>query len=248
MHNDLHVDRRRALGTLGILGPAAILAGTASGQPEQDGRPLIDLGWNESKGEYSLPDLPYAYDALEPHIDQRTMRIHHDKHHAGYVKGLNSALAALAEARASGDASLVQHWTQKAAFHGSGHVNHTLFWLTMSPSGGGRPSGDLARAIDRDFGSFDQFSWQFQAAAKSVEGSGWGWLVFEPIARRLMVLQMENQQKLLMTGVMPLLGVDVWEHAYYLKYQNDRGSYVSAFMNLINWPFVQQHFAAAARR
>lgn len=244
MDNTTTVDRRSALGAMALLGPGAVLAAAARGgaQPEP-GDDMLALGWDESAGEYVLPPLPYAYDALEPHIDEQTMRIHHDKHHAGYVKGLNAALKALAAAREAGDASLVQHLTRQVSFHGGGHVNHTLFWMGMSPTGGGEPGGPLGAAIDRDFGSFAKFRWQFQAAATAVEGSGWGWLALEPIARRLVVLQGENQQKLLMTGVVPLLGIDVWEHAYYLKYQNRRADYVAAFMQVINWGHVQGLFA-----
>ncbi|MDQ7014655.1 MAG: superoxide dismutase [Planctomycetota bacterium] len=242
------VDRRAAIGAMAMLGSGLAFAGVATaGQPEADDS-LISIGYDKATGEYVLPPLPYDYDALEPHLDAQTMRIHHDKHHAGYVRGLNAALAALAEARASGDASLIQHWTKKVSFHGSGHVNHTLFWLGMAPpsrGGGGEPSGKLADAIVRDFGGFDKFSWQFQAAAKSVEGSGWGWLVHEPISGRLTVLQVENQQKLLMTGCVPLLGIDVWEHAYYLKYQNRRSDYVAAFMHVINWGHVERLYERA---
>lgn len=237
------INRRTAMGTLAMLGAGAGIAPLAAAAQPEMGGPLIDVGWDAEQGKYVLPPLPYDYNALEPHIDAQTMRIHHDKHHQGYVNGLNSALEALAEARTSGDAKYVQYWTRKVSFHGSGHVNHTLFWLAMAPAGrggGGQPQGALAQAIQRDFGSFDKFSWQFQSAAKTVEASGWAWLVFEPIAGQLTVLQVENQQKLLMTGVVPLLGIDVWEHAYYLKYQNRRAEYVSAFMNVINWPFVQK--------
>ncbi|QKK10138.1 MAG: superoxide dismutase [Planctomycetota bacterium] len=227
---------------MALIGSGLAFAGAASaGQPENDS--FLPIGWDAEASEYVLPKLPYAFDALEPHLDAQTMQIHHGKHHAGYVRGLNAALAALAEARASGDASLVQYWSRKVSFHGSGHVNHTLFWLGMAPAGkggGGQPSGPLAEAINRDFGGFDKFSWQFQAAARSVEGSGWGWLVHEPISGRLTVVQVENQQKLLMTGCVPLLGIDVWEHAYYLKYQNRRADYVAAFMNVINWGHVQR--------
>ncbi|MFG0260453.1 MAG: superoxide dismutase [Phycisphaerales bacterium JB041] len=242
MNQNEQVDRRAAMGAMALIGSGLAFAGAAgAGQPE--GESFLPIGWDAAKGEYALPPLPYAYDALEPHLDAQTMRIHHEKHHAGYVRGLNAALAALAAARESGDASLMQHWSRQVSFHGSGHVNHTLFWLGMAPAGrggGGQPSGSLAEAISRDFGGFDKFSWQFQAAAKSVEGSGWGWLVHEPISGRLRVVQVENQQKLLMTGCVPLLGIDVWEHAYYLKYQNRRADYVAAFMNVINWGHVQR--------
>lgn len=241
-HQASGVDRRAALGALAALGAGAGLAGWAkAGQPEAGPGSLISVGWDEEKGEYVLPPLPYEPNALEPHIDAQTMRIHHGRHHQGYVNGLNNALKALAEARAGGDASLIQHLSRQVSFHGSGHINHSLFWLGMAPAGrggGGRPTGNLASAIQRDFGSFDGFSWQFQAAARSVEGSGWAWLVHDPISGRLTVVQMENQQKLLVTGSVPLLGIDVWEHAYYLKYQNRRADYVAAFMNVINWAFV----------
>jgi Fe-Mn family superoxide dismutase len=244
--------RRAALTSLGAIGVAALAAPTLGQTPAERAHGLSaeQMGWDPEKGEYVLPPLPYAYDALEPYIDARTMEIHHDKHHAGYVRGLNSSLANLAAIRAGeGDPSLVQHWTQKLAFHGSGHVNHTIFWLTMAPEGsggGGTPSGALADAINRDFGSFDKFSAQFKGAAGSVEGSGWAWLVYEHIAGRLLILQAENQQKMASMGVMPLLGVDVWEHAYYLKYQNRRADYVKAFMNVINWDRVGGLYSMAS--
>lgn len=242
MNQNEQVDRRAAMGAMALIGSGLAFAGAANaGQPESNS--FLPIGWDAEAGEYALPPLPYSYEALEPHLDAQTMRIHHEKHHAGYVRGLNAALKALEAARASGDASLMQHWSKQVSFHGSGHVNHTLFWLGMAPAGkggGGKPAGALADAINRDFGGFDQFSWHFQAAAKSVEGSGWGWLVHEPISGRLAVVQMENQQKLLMTGCVPLLGIDVWEHAYYLKYQNRRADYVAAFMNVINWGHVQR--------
>lgn len=249
--------RREAIGAISLLGVAAI-AGPACAQMSGGKREgaganrgaltAAELGFDSEKGEYVVPALPYAYDALEPDIDAQTMKIHHDKHHAGYVRGLNRALGKLAQIRASGDASLIKHWSRELAFHGSGHVNHTLFWMTMAPiesGGGGRPSGALAQAIDRDFGSFDSFSAQFQAAAKAVEGSGWGWLAHEPVADKLLVMQGEKQQNMLMTGVTPILGVDVWEHAYYLRYQNRRGDYLKAFMNVINWPMVKRLYDRA---
>jgi len=209
------------------------------------------LGYDPASGRYTLPDLPYAPDALEPHIDAETMRIHHGKHHAGYVRGLNTALDKLAEIRAgTGDASLIKHWSRELSFHGSGHVNHTLFWLCMAPTdraAGMKPTGGLAEAIDRDFGGFDAFKTHFAAASRFVEGSGWGWLGWEPFARKLLVMQGEKQQNLDITGTIPLMGVDVWEHAYYLRYQNRRGDYVAAFMNVINWDWVSRRFEAIAR-
>lgn len=207
------------------------------------------LGWDDRLKGYSLPPLPYAPNALEPHIDERTMLIHHGKHHAGYVRGLNRALEMLHKLRwEDADAALIQHWERQLSFHAGGHINHTLFWNGMAPpnnGGGGRPTGALATQIERDFGSFDKMLWQFKAASASVEGSGWGWLVWEPIGRRLMITQMENQQKMLFAGAVPLLGVDVWEHAYYLRYQNKRKDYLDAFTNVINWPEVMRRFDRA---
>jgi len=237
------ISRRSALGALGALGATPFLAASAA-VAQQSG----SLGWDEAAERYSLPGLPYAYDALEPAIDQETMRIHHTKHHAAYVQGLNNALDELAKAREKGDMALVKHWTQAVSFNGSGHVNHTLFWFGMKPrndGGGGRPEGHLLETIDRDFGSFDKFTAQFKAASNQVEGAGWGWLVYEPVGRQLLVLQAEKQQNLTIWGVVPLLGCDVWEHAYYLKYQNRRSEYVDAFMDVIDWTEIARRFDVA---
>lgn len=192
---------------------------------------------------YELPPLPYAYNALEPHIDEQTMRLHHDKHHLAYVNGLNSALEKLEAARASGDLALVKHLSREAAFHGSGHFLHSIFWPNMAApgsGGGGEPTGALADQISRDFGSFAAFKAHFSAAANQVEGSGWALLVWEPLAGQLEILQSEKHQNLTQWGVRPLLVLDVWEHAYYLKYQNNRGAYVEAWWNVVNWADVAQ--------
>ncbi len=197
---------------------------------------------------YELPPLPYAYDALEPYIDEQTMRLHHDKHHQGYVNGLNKALEKLAAAREAGDFALVKHLSREAAFHGSGHLLHSIFWPNMAPpgqGGGGEPQGELAEQIAQDFGSFAAFQAHFSAAAKAVEGSGWGLLVWEPNAGQLEVLQAEKHHNLTQWGVVPLLVLDVWEHAYYLKYQNNRGAYVEAWWNVVNWADVAERFRAA---
>jgi Fe-Mn family superoxide dismutase len=252
-------NRRDALTALGALGLGAVAnavaqpAGTpAPAAPTAGASPLSlqDLGWDAAKGEYTLPPLPYPKDALEPHLDAQTMEIHHGKHHKAYVDGLNKALKALADVRAgTGDAGLVKHWSREVSFHGSGHVNHSLFWRMMAPTttgGGGKPSGTLGEAIARDFGSFEAFVTHFKAAANQVEGSGWAWLVYEPIAKRLLVIQGEKQQNLMLTGVFPVLGIDVWEHAYYLKYQNKRADYVAAFLNVINWSYCQKLFDRAS--
>ena len=195
-------------------------------------------------GKYVLPPLPYPYNALEPAIDEQTMRLHHDKHHLSYVNGLNTALDNLATARQKNDFGLVKHWERELAFHGSGHFLHTLFWVNMAPRAGGSPSGALAKAMERDFGSFKAFQAHFSAASKAVEASGWGILAYEPHARKLIVSQAEKHQNLTEWGVIPLLVLDVWVHAYYLKYQNDRGAYVDNWWSVVNWPYVQRRYDA----
>jgi Fe-Mn family superoxide dismutase len=220
---------------------AALASAPAAARPPTAPDLAARFGWNAATGEYTLPPLPYPADALEPHLDTATMEIHHGKHHAAYVAGLNKAMAELRKSREAGDFALVKHWSRELAFHGGGHINHCLFWMTMAPAGaggGGEPTGALAEAIARDFGSFDGFTRQFHAAAVAVEGAGWAWLVHDHISRRLMVQQMEKQQDMLLTAATPLLGCDVWEHAYYLRYQNRRAEYVKAWFNVINWPAV----------
>lgn len=243
----IEMNRRSVLAGLGALG-AATVASPAFAAPGR-AKLATDLGgYDAAKGEFVLPPLPYAKDALEPHIDAQTMEIHHGKHHAGYVAGLNKALKELANVRAGGDAALVKHWSREVSFHGSGHVNHTLFWHMMAPTGkggGGQPSGTLAKAIERDFGGIDKFTAQFKAAAAQVEGSGWAWLAVEPLSKTLVVIQEEKQQDMMLTGAHPVLGVDVWEHAYYLKYQNKRAGYIDAWMNVANWGFAQELFDRA---
>ncbi|MCA1901388.1 MAG: superoxide dismutase [Candidatus Hydrogenedens sp.] len=210
------------------------------------GAPVFAQIGNGSR-EHKLPELPYAYDALEPYIDARTMELHHSKHHAGYVKGLNTAEKALEEARSKNDFTLIQHWSKQAAFHGGGHFLHSMFWKVMaSPGngGGGKPSGELLELIERDFGSYDTFQNQFSSAANAVEGGGWALLHYRPADGRLIVLQAENQHKLTSWGTFPILGIDVWEHAYYLKYQNNRAEYVKAWWNVVNWSQVQKNLEA----
>jgi Fe-Mn family superoxide dismutase len=194
---------------------------------------------------YELPELPYDYDALEPTIDERIMELHHDKHHQGYVNGANAALEQLAEMRESGDFSDVKAVKRSLSFNLSGHVNHSVFWENMSPDGGGEPGGDLADAIESDFGSFDGFKQDFAAAAKGVEGSGWGMLVHDPVADQLMVIQAENHNNRAVQGSTPLLVLDVWEHAYYLQYENNRGEYVDNFWDVVDWDDVAERYDQA---
>ena len=174
-----------------------------------------------------LPELPYDYNALEPYYDEQTVRLHHDIHHKGYVDGLNTAEAKLKEARENGDYSLVKHWEKELAFHGSGHILHKIFWENMKPNGGGAPSGEVSEKINESFGSFKAFKDQFTKAAVAVEGSGWCALVWNNIFNKLEILQIEKHQNLTQWGSTPILVVDVWEHAYYLKYQNKRADFVN---------------------
>ncbi len=242
-----NVDRRSALAALSLGSLAGIAACSTPGQRGQGFVAPPLPGFDSATGRFSLPPLPYDVAALEPHIDAQTMSIHHGKHHQGYVNGLNKALDELDKARASGDFGLIKHWSREVSFHGGGHINHTLFWLGMAPAGkggGGQPGGALAQAIQRDFGSFDGFAAQFKAASNAVEGSGWGWLVREPSSNRLMIVQVEKQQDMMPAGWQPILGIDVWEHAYYIKYQNRRADYVNAFFNVINWSRAEELFGA----
>jgi Fe-Mn family superoxide dismutase len=196
---------------------------------------------------HELPPLPYPYNALEPHIDEQTMKLHHDKHHLAYVNGLNTAEAKLDEARKNGDFSLVKHWEREAAFHGAGHFLHCIFWSNMSPNGGGQPTGELLSAITARFGSFEAFMKQFKAAGAAVEGSGWVILVYNLMTHSLDILTAEKHQDLSQWVTVPLLACDVWEHAYYLKYQNNRGAYLEGFEKVINWNDVTERFKSCKR-
>lgn len=185
-----------------------------------------------------LPDLLYSYDALEPHLDAKTLEIHHQKHHQAYVDGFNEVEAKLKKAREAGDKASIPALEAKLAFHAGGHVNHTLFWANMAPAGqggGGVATGPLADAILREFGSFDTFKAQFTATANGIEGNGWAWLVYQPLLARLEIAPIMNHENQLVLGSVPLLGVDVWEHAYYLKFQNRRPEFVEAFWKVANW-------------
>ncbi len=198
--------------------------------------------------EFTLPKLPYAYDALEPYYDKETLEIHHTKHHAGYVKGLNNAMAKLAESREIGDYSLIKHWEREQAFHGAGHLLHSLFWENMRPgSEGNKASGDLLTAIEKNFGSWDAFVAQFKAATAAVEGSGWGVLAKCPHGS-LHIMSVENHQKVFVPGFKPIMVCDVWEHAYYLKYQNKRGEWIDNFMKLINWDKVAEKYSCCKKK
>ena len=200
---------------------------------------------------HTLPSLPYAFDALEPHVDARTMEIHHGKHHAGYVAKLNAALEGHSDLASKSIEDLLRGMQSAPASiqgalrnNGGGHANHSLFWSIMSPNGGGTPSGALASAMNAAFGSFDTFKSAFSDAAGTRFGSGWAWLVVDGKGS-LKVYSTANQDSPYMAGHTPILGLDVWEHAYYLNYQNRRPDYVGAFWNLVNWDTVAANFEAA---
>ncbi|MBE3570658.1 MAG: superoxide dismutase [Bacillales bacterium] len=199
---------------------------------------------------FELPKLPYAYDALEPHIDAKTMEIHHTKHHNTYVTKLNDALKGNDELLSKSVEEVIsnldavpENVRTAVRNNGGGHANHSLFWTILSPNGGGEPSGELANAINQKFGSFEKFKEEFSAAAANRFGSGWAWLVVNN--GQLEVISMPNQDNPLMEGKTPILGLDVWEHAYYLKYQNRRPDYIQAFWNVVNWDEVAKRYSAA---
>ena len=194
---------------------------------------------------YTLPDLPYDYAALEPHISAQIMELHHDKHHANYVAGANTALEKLEAARESGDQGAINLWEKNLAFNLGGHVNHSIFWTNMTPDGQGRPEGELASAVDEYFGSFEKFQGQFAAAALGLQGSGWGVLAFDTVAQRLVTFQLFDQQGNVPVATVPLLMLDMWEHAFYLDYKNVKADYVKAWWNVVNWADVSQRFESA---
>ncbi|MFY4776896.1 superoxide dismutase [Metabacillus sp. RGM 3146] len=197
-------------------------------------------------GQHKLPALPYSYDALEPYISEEIMRLHHTKHHQSYITGLNNAELEMKKARESGNFTLIKHWEREAAFHGAGHYLHTIFWFIMSP-GGSTPGGQMLKALTSSFGSFDSFKQHFTEAAKNVEGSGWALAVWSPRSRRLEILNAEKHQNLSQWDVVPLLVLDVWEHAYYLQYKNDRAKYIENWWNVVNWREVEIRYNTAKK-
>ncbi|XBH23114.1 superoxide dismutase [Jonesiaceae bacterium BS-20] len=196
-------------------------------------------------GVYTLPELSYDYSALEPHISARIMELHHSKHHQAYVTGANTALEQLADARDKGDFSVVNQLEKNLAFNLGGHVNHTAFWANLSPEGG-EPTGDLAAAIDENFGSFEAFKKHFAAVAMGVQGSGWSILAWDSIGSKLIIVQLYDQQGNIPMGLVPIVLLDVWEHAYYLDYVNARADYVAAWWNIVNWNDAAERFARAS--
>jgi len=210
---------------------------------------LIKAENSEESGKHSLPPLPYDYDALQPHIISEIMEIHHKKHHNGYINNLNVAFGKLQDAKAANDCAAANSLAGGIIFNGGGHLNHSIFWTNMKANPSDevpKPSGSLSAQIEKDFGSFENFQSQFSSQTAAVKGSGWGWLAYDKGNAKLGVYTTSNQDSVEMVhGAVPLLGLDVWEHAYYLQYKNLRPAYISSFFKLINWDNVQQRFDAA---
>jgi Fe-Mn family superoxide dismutase len=196
---------------------------------------------------YRLPDLPYDYSALEPHYSARHLELHHDKHHAAYVKGANETLEKLAQARTHDDFAHIIQLEKSLAFHVSGHILHSILWENLAPDGGGGPEGDLARQIETDFGSAKALQSQMTEAATTVQGSGWAVMAWEPHAGRLLVEQVYDHQGNIGQGATPLLVLDMWEHAYYLQYENNKADWVTAYWKLVSWSNVAERFASVSR-
>ena len=194
---------------------------------------------------YVLPDLAYDYNALEPHISARIMELHHSKHHKAYVDGANKTLEQLAEARQKGALDGAGVLERTLAFHISGHVMHSIFWQNLSPKGGGLPAGDLAAAIDRDFGNFDSFKLQLNKTAATIQGSGWAALYLEPLTQQLLIGSVHDHQQSVFQGSLPLMVVDAWEHAFYLQYVNEKVKFFDALWNIWNWADIGARYAAA---
>jgi len=246
-----HWNRRQILRGAGAgvltlaLGPLATLAQERDRDKEK--------GRGRGTYPFKLPPLPYAYDALEPSIDKMTMQIHHDKHHQAYINNLNNALKEHEDLHQMSVVQLLRNLDKVpkniqavVRNNAGGHANHTMFWEIMGPEGSGKPEGDLARAIDETFGSFSKFQEQFSTAAKTLFGSGWAWLVGES-GGKLSIVQKSNQDSPHLDGKYPILGLDVWEHAYYLKYRNERPRYVEAWWKVVNWKTAGERFARANR-
>jgi len=238
------IGRRQFVRVLGAATVGAMATAAGSGSVRYDRPGSAPTTRMQPPAPYALPALPYAYDALAPFLSETTLRLHHDKHHNGYVNGLNRTLERLAAAREVGDYAAIKALSRDLAFHGSGHVLHTLYWQSMAP-GGTALRGRLADAVKRDFSSPDAFLAQFAAACKATEASGWGVVAYEPLGRRVLILQAEKHQNLTVWGVTPLLVCDVWEHAYYVDYRNARSDYVDGFLAVADWASAGQRYVAA---
>ena len=248
------ITRREALGTAAVVGGWLTLGSAGALAQDKPATPptTAPAGAPASpEGPYKLPPLKYGYADLEPYIDAATMKLHHSIHHQAYVNGANAALAALDKIRKEGGDSIqrVRTVTQNLSFNLAGHVLHELFWDVMKKGGGGEPAKDtdLGRLMLRDFGTFEAFKGQFSAAAMQVQGSGWGVLAWEPLAKQLLVTQAEKHENAGVPGAIPILPLDVWEHASYLKYQNKRADYIKAFFEVIDWEAADKRLAAAMK-
>ena len=226
---------------------AATVIGSSITNLRAEEQPTATDGTKQASAKYSLPALPYSYDALEPFIDAKTLELHHDKHHDAAVQGLNKAEDELAKANAKGDFSQVDYWIKKRAFNGGSHALHSMYWKSMTPKGGGKPPDMLMKKIYEDFGNFDTFKNQFTAIAKSVEGSGWA-LLTSTLEGKLQIYQVEKHENFSTWNVIPIIACDVWEHAYYLKYQNKRPDYINAWWNVVNWEGGEQRYKELIER
>ena len=195
--------------------------------------------------DYTLPDLPYDYGALDPHISGKIMELHHSKHHQNYVNGLNATIEKLDEAHANNSFDTINQLEKNLAFNLGGHVNHSIFWKNLSPEGGDKPDGDLGAAIDNQYGSFDTFRAQFEATALGIQGSGWAIAAWDTLGQKLVMGQLYDHQSNLSPTLIPVVLLDMWEHAFYLDYLNVKGDYVKAFWSIVNWADAQERFAAA---
>ncbi len=240
-----------AVAAMGLAGN--LLAQDAQVDAARTGSPVADsVGGGFKDGKYTLPKLPYGYDALEPHIDAKTMELHHSKHHQGYVDGLNKTIATLADLRAKGepiDPTTLAGLQRNISFNAGGHVLHSVFWATMAPNAGGDPEAGspIEVALKTHFGSVAAFKSYFTSVATSVKGSGWAILTYEPVGDALVVTESGDQDLRLIPGGIPLLPIDVWEHAYYLKHQNQRAAYVKDWWNVVNWSAVNETLVATRK-
>jgi len=238
------MDRKEFLTTSAILAGATILPSNSvfAGNINNNG---IDKLTDED-GNFIHQPLPYNTDYLEPFMDAETLHLHHTFHHGGAVKGANKDIEMIKSVMNSGDLTLADHWTKKLSFHLSSHILHSIFWTNLANKKS-KPTGDLLKRIEKDFGSTNKMQGIIAKISKSIEGSGWGILAYQPYSDNLVVLQCENHHKLTVWGAVPLLVIDVWEHAYYLKYKNKRGDFVDALMNIINWDNVAQRYDIALK-
>jgi len=240
------MDKRAFLKSAALLGGGLAVSTTGLASAGSQALQQFPDVFTDNKGLYVLPVLPFDSGALEPYIDKQTVEIHHCKHHAGYVKGLNNAVDKVSECVKTGDYTLIKHWEKELAFHGAGHILHTLYWNNLSPRADLR-SATLDAYLTKSFGSFEAFQQYFSAATAAVEGGGWGILAYQPGGDRLVVLQAEIHQNLSQWMAIPILVCDVWEHAYYLKYQNKRAEYIAAFFKIVNWQQVDKRLAACLK-